>query len=671
MKKITVLAVLAYSFVGFAQSPCIDIKNFDKSVKPGDNFFLYVNGSWMKKNPIPASEARWGSFNIIGQENDKALLTILKELANTNAEPGSAKQKAGDFYFTAMDTAAIERSGITSLTEEFSKIDQISNPNQLMNVVAHLHMIGIRPLFSFSVEPDPKSSSENILILNQAGLSLPDMDYYANPDTSINNIRLKYKTHIANMFSLMGEKPETAYQNAELIFEMESELASVSMTRVQLRDIQAQYNKMQSPELTIMVPEINWVVYFSELGIYGKVRNVIVSQPKFFARVNAMIADHSLNEWKIYLRWHLLNSTADLLSSIFSREHFNFYEKPLSGAKQQKPRWKKVVRQADDVLGELLGQLYIEKNFSAESKKKVNEMVDNLFEAYKEHINSRTWMSEATKQQAQRKLSTIMRKLAYPDKWRDYSTLEIKRDAYVLNCLRGNEFQMKFMFNKLGKPIDKTEWGMTPSTVNAYYNPSYNEIVFPAGIMHSPFFDPNADDAVNYGAMGSVIGHELTHGFDDQGSQYDWEGNLKNWWTKDDSTQFRDRTKMVVKQYNNFVTRDTLKVNGELTQGENIADLGGLTLAYAAYQISLKGKPAPLPIDGLTSDQRFFISWAQVWRGDMRTEALKNLLKTNPHSPYNARVNVPLSNLDAFYRAFNIKPGDKLYRRENDRVEIW
>ena len=487
----------------------------------------------------------------------------------------------------------------------------------------------------------------------------------------MDTIRAQYKRYVSKVFQLLGHQAAVANKEALAVFAIESELAKGSMTRVQLRDIEAQYNKTTTAALIQQHEAFDWATYFAKLGIGTKMNELIVGQPLFLNAVDAQLKETSLENWQIYLEWGLVNSTSGTLSDDFVKANFDFYGATLNGSKALKPRWKRAVTQADASLGDIVGELYVSKYFSAEAKSKVNAMVDHLLDAYRERLQTRPWMSDATKQKAIEKINTIVRKIGYPDKWRDCSSLEIINDNYTANFFRANQFEFNFMVAKLGQPVDKTEWGMTPPTVNAYYNPSYNEIVFPAGIMQPPFFDANADDAVNYGAMGAIIGHELTHGFDDQGCQYDAKGDLKNWWTTQDSINFKNKTNKVIDQFNHFAVLDTFHVNGELTIGENIADLGGLTISYYAYQASLKGKAAPQLIDGLTGNQRFFISWAQGWRGNLRPAYVKQLLKTNPHAPNLARVQVPLSNMKEFYNAFGLKPTDKMFRPEADRAEIW
>lgn len=649
----------------------IDLGNFDNTAKPTHDFFQYVNGNWIRNNPIPATESNWGSFNELRELNTEKLRTVLEEAANDKtAKPGSNRQKIGDYYAMAIDSMKLEKDGIKPLADEFAMIARIQTTDDLARIIAHHHTIGVNSLFGFGVGQDPKNSSQYVTFAGQGGTGLPEKDYYLGEDEDLKNIRTAYTEHIGKMLQLIGDKPEVAQAGAKSIVQLETSLAKVSMSAVEQRNIEAQYNKKTLKEVKEMCPSFNWGIYFKTIGMQPP-SEVIVMQVNFITDMSNLVKNTSINEWKNYLRWTLINATASRLNHAISKQHFDFYGTTLSGAKAQRPKWKRALDAVDEALGEALGQVYVEKYFSAESKKRVNEMVDNLIAAYKDRIDTRDWMSPETKKQAIAKLNTIMRKLAYPDKWRDYSGLQIKRDSYVQNFLRANTFAFNYMINKMGKPVDKTEWGMSPPTINAYYNPLLNEIVFPAGIMQPPFFNSEADDAVNYGAMGAVIGHELTHGFDDQGSQFDAEGNMKNWWTEEDLKKFKAKTDVLVKQFNQYVAVDEAKVNGELTLGENIADLGGLTIAYYAYKKSLEGKPAPEKIDGFTGEQRFFISWAQAWRGHMRPEAMKQMVKTNPHSPGRFRVLGPLSNMKEFYDAFGVKPGDPMYRPDNERAEIW
>jgi len=649
----------------------IDVSNIDSTVKPTDDFYQFVNGRWMKNNPIPETESRWGSFNELEKTNKEKLRLILESAAaNKEAKAGSNEQKIGDFYAVAMDSVKLNKDGVEPLKDEFAYIESIKTTDDLTKAIGHFHTIGIGAMFGGYVGQDPKISTEYITQLMQGGLSLPDRDYYTNTDERTLGIQKAFIAHVAKMFELLGDKAEDAAKEAQTVFNIEKELAKASMTKVEMRDPSKQYNKKTFKELSDLTPNFKWDLYFTESGLKD-VSTVIVGQPEFFKAMNAAVKSVPVNDWKTYLRWGMIDGAASKLSDNFVNEHFNFYGTTLMGIPALKPRWKRSLEAVDASLGDALGQLFVEKYFTETSKKRVAEMVSNLIAAYRVRIESRDWMDADTKKAANLKLDKIMQKIGYPDKWKDYSTLDIKRDSYVQNFFRANEYASKEMTAKLGKPVDRTEWGMTPPTINAYYNPSLNEIVFPAGIMQPIFFNPDADDAVNYGIMGAIIGHELTHGFDDEGSQFDADGNLKNWWSDKDKANFKAKTDMLVKQFNDYVAIDDMHVNGELTLGENIADLGGLTISYYALQKSLEGKPAPEKIDGYTAEQRFFLAWAQGWRGNMRPEFLKNLVQTNPHAPGNFRGNGPLTNMQEFYDAFGVKEGDKMYRPKAERAEIW
>ncbi|HEX7413590.1 MAG TPA: M13 family metallopeptidase [Bacteroidia bacterium] len=652
-----------------AQNIGIRLADMDKSVPPADDFYQYANGVWLKNTQIPAQESRWGSFNVLADKNNDNLKKILEDCANDKAaKPGSNRQKIGDFYRIGMDTLKLEKEGFSTITGLLASINKIANKADLFKTMGEFHSKGINGLFSFVVEADMKNSNANAVYFAQPHLGLPDKMYYT--DAKYESIRVAYKKHIENMFSLLGDKVDAALKNTETIFAIESQMAEASMGRLELRDDELQYHKFSKDEFFKKQSNLNFTSYLTAGAIINPFTDVIVRQPLFFDKLNGMATSVSIADWKTYLRWCLIHETASYLSARFVKENFSFYGTTLQGAKEMKPRWKRALATIDRGIGEALGQLFVEKYFDAESKKKVNEMVDNLGTTFKERIKTRVWMSEVTKQKALDKLAKIMRKLGYPDKWKDYTTLEIKSDSYVANVLRSGHYAFKEMIDKIGKPVDKTEWGMTPPTVNAYYNPSYNEIVFPAGIMQPPFFDAKADDAANYGVMGSVIGHEITHGFDDQGAKYDADGNLVNWWTDDDKKNFEARTGIIRQQFDGYVAIDTLHVNGQLTLGENIADLGGLTMSYYAYQLSLKGAKSPV-IEGLTGEQRFFIAWAQGWKTLSRPEALKQMIATNPHSPGNFRANGPMSNMKEFYDAFNVKETNKMFRPADKRAEVW
>ncbi len=648
-----------------------DMANIDSTVKPTDDFYQFVNGKWLKNTVIPQEESRWGSFNELAKKNQEKLRIILDSAStDKNAKPGSNEQKIGDFYSLAMDSVKLNKDAATPLNDEFAAIEKIKTSDDLIKVVAHLHTIGVGPMFGGYVGQDPKISTEYITQLGQGGISLPDRDYYTNKDERTLGIQKAFIEHMTNMFKLLGDKPEVASKNAKIVFGIETNFAKASMTKIELRDPEKQYNKKTVKQLADLTSNFNWTVYFEGVGIKN-ISNIIVAQPLFFTELNRDMKAVSINDWKTYLRWALIDQFSSKLSDDFVNEHFNFYGHILMGTPALKPRWKRALEATDGSLGDALGQIFVEKHFTEASKKRVGEMVENLIAAYRVRINSRDWMSEETKKQAMTKLDKVMKKLGYPDKWKDYSTLDIKHDSYVQNFIRANVYSFNEMVTKLGKPIDRTEWGMTPPTINAYYNPAMNEIVFPAGIMQPVFFNPEADDAVNYGCMGAIIGHELTHGFDDEGAQFDADGNLKNWWTDKDKANFKAKTDMLVNQFNNYVAIDSLHVKGELTLGENIADLGGLTISYYAFKKSLEGKATPEKIDGFTAEQRFFMSWAQGWRGSMRPEYLKNMIQTNPHSPGNFRANGAPSNMQEFYDAFGVKEGDKMYRPKSERAEIW
>ena len=661
-------AVSNLSAVEKPQESGIDPANFDKSIKPGADFYDYVNGNWNKQNPIPPEYSRWGAFPKLRDDNLNALRQIVEGLGQ-KASLDENERKIRDLYATAMDEKKLQEQGAKPLEPVLAKIAAINSREELIAVVAQLQEGGTSALFSFGIAQDEKKSDQYAAHLRQGGLGLPERGYYVGTTEDSKRIRDQYRQHVAKMLTLLGDSPDSASAEADTVLKIETQLAEVSRTPVQLRDREAQYNKKSRAELTSLTPNIDWDRYFKTIDVNG-VSEVIVGQPEFFAKVNEMLNSVSLADWKTYLRWHLIHSTAAFLSDSFEQENFHFYSQVMRGVKQMQPRWKRAIGSIDGLMGEALGQLYVAKYFPPSSKQRMDELVKNILAVYHDRIETRTWMSEETRNQALAKLALFSEKIGYPDKWRDYSALEIKTDSYVQNVMRAEAFDIRYNLSKFGKPVDRTEWHMTPPTVNAYYNGTMNEIVFPAGILQPPFFNPAADDAVNYGAIGAVIGHEITHGFDDQGSRSDGYGNLKNWWTTEDRQHFNALTDKLVKQYDACVPVDDLHINGRLTLGENLADLGGVNIAYAAYQRSLAGKPAPV-IDGLTGAQRFFIGFAQIWRGETRPADQRLLLRTDPHSPPKFRVLVPLSNIQAFYDALDVKPGDKMYRAPEDRVEVW
>ncbi len=652
----------------------LDLKNMDTSVKPADDFYMYANGGWLKANPVPPEFSRWGSFTELAEKNNEALHEVCEKAANTSIDPKLAPetQKVGDFYASGMDEQAIDAAKATPLAEEMKRIDAIKDRKDLQKEIAHLHDLGVTSLFGFTSGQDEKNSTMIIAQAYQGGIGLPDRDYYTKTDDASKKLREAYVAHVAKILTLGGEEEAAAKTNAEKIMKTEMALAEASRTRVQLRDPEKNYNKMKVADLQKLTPQFNWADYLAEIKLTTP-GDIDVGQPEFFKAADKVFATAPIEDWKQYFRWHLLHSTAEELSSDFVNENFDFYLKTLTGAQQLKPRWKRVVTETDGGVGEALGKLYVADHFPPEAKQRALEMVNNLREALAERIKSVDWMDDATKQEALKKLAAFNVKIGYPDKWRDYSTLMIDRGPFVMNGIRASIFETDRELKKIGKPVDRSDWGMTPPTVNAYYNPQLNEIVFPAGILQPPFFDPKADDAVNYGGMGAVIGHEMTHGFDDQGRQYDAVGNLHNWWSPKSLAKFKERSSAIVKQFSEYEPLPGMHINGELTQGENIADLGGVKVAYAALQKALAKNPGSKEqkIDGFTPEQRFFFGWAQVWRANQREEDLKLRLNTDPHSPTKYRCNGPLSNLTEFQKAFGIPDGSPMVRAENLKVNIW
>lgn len=648
----------------------VDLANFDTTVSPGQDFFQYVNGGWLKNNPVPSTESRWGSFSEVNESNMKVLLKVCEAAAaDKNAAAGSNKQKIGDFYATGMDSVKLEADGTKPLQPSFDRISKISDINSIVAEIANQQTMFMSPAFGFYAGQDDKNSTVIVPQFYQAGLGMPDKDYYSNQDERSVGIRTAYSKHIATMFELTGSTPAEAEQAAKAILTLETKLASVSLSRTAKRDPNLTYNKKTIAEMDVLAPRIGFATYLEALGVKNA-EYILVDNPKFMQTVNEMLASTSVNDWKTYLKWNLINGSASLLNNAMVMEDFNFNEGVLKGTKEIKPRYKLVLENTDQFLGEALGELYCSEAFTPETKARALEMVNNLGLALKERIDSLDWMSPETKVKALAKLGTFINKIGYPDKWRDYSKLTIDRSSYSNNVMRAAQFEFNRMVAKIGRPIDKNEWGMTPPTVNAYYNPGFNEIVFPAGILQPPFFNAKADDAINYGGIGGVIGHEMTHGFDDQGRLYDLDGNLKNWWTAEDSANFMAKANILVGQFNGYTVLDTLHVNGELTLGENIADMGGITIAYAAFKKTKEGQSTEL-IDGLTPDQRFFVGWATVWRQNVRDEEQRRRLVVDPHSPGKLRCNGPVSNMPEFYAAFNIKEGDKMWRSADSRARIW
>ncbi len=645
----------------------IDSANFDFSVNPADNFYMYANGSWLKNNPIPPSESRWGSFSEIQEFNYKALHDLLDEYAAKENKAGSIEQKCADFYKSGMDSALLEKKGYEDIKPDLDRINKIKTTEDLINELCQEQVEGGNPLVGFYADQDAKNSTQIAAQLWQAGIGMPNRDYYFKDDERTKKIRDAYKMYFVTLFNLIGD--DKAEAKFDAVFALEKKLAGACKSPAALRDPEANYNKFSIADLSKQNSNLNWSVILDKF-LLPKQDSIIVGQPKYYVEVSKQIKATKIEDWKTYLIWHTIKGSAPYMSNAFVEANFNYSGKALSGQKEIKPRWKRVLATVDGGLGEALGELYVNKHFNADAKTRMLTLVKNLQETFGERIKALDWMTDPTKEKALNKLNSFMLKIGYPDKWRDYSSVSIVSNSYSKNLRAISSFEYKRMIAKIGKPIDKTEWGMSPPTVNAYYNPGFNEIVFPAGILHFPFFDFNADDAVNYGGIGAVIGHEMTHGFDDQGSQYDAEGNLKSWWTDEDRKKFEAKTGIVVNQFNEFTVLDSVHVNGALTLGENIADLGGLSISYAAFQKTEQAKKAE-GIYGFTPNQRFFLSWAQIWRSNITDEAAMLRINTDPHSPGKYRCNGPLSNFPEFYQAFNIKENDAMWRADSVRAKIW
>lgn len=644
------------------------LDNFDKSVKPQSDFYHYVDGKWLAKTQIPADRSNYGSFSILADEAEQHLHEILEKSSSaTNATAGSETQQIGDMYASFMDVEHANELGIKPLADEFQRIDAVASKDDLVKLFAHYQRIGVQSPMGMYVNTDAKQSDRYIVYFYQSGLGLPDRDYYLSDEKKFQDIRAQYLAHIGNMLQLAGMDDSEAA--ATKILALESRLAKNQWSRVESRDDTKTYNKYAVGDLNQVMPDFDWTAYMHTAGA-DAAKDVVVSQPSFFTALDKAFDDVPLATWKAYARWSLINSFAPYLSKPVVDADFAFYGKTLRGVEENRPRWKRGVNLVEGSLGMALGKIYVAKYFKPQAKAQMEHLVQNLLAAYRESIKHLDWMTDATKEKALDKLAKFTPKIGYPDKWRDYAGLEVKRDDLVGNVMRSNAFDTDYQLGKLGQPVDRSEWHMTPQTVNAYYNPGMNEIVFPAAILQPPFFDPNADMAVNYGGIGAVIGHEIGHGFDDQGSKYDGNGNMENWWTDADRSEFEKRTKALIDQYSGYCPLKDGCVNGELTIGENIGDLGGLSIAYKAYHMALGDQKAP-ELDGFTGDQRFFIGWAQVWARKYREQELVNRLKTDPHSPSQYRCNGVLRNMPAFYQAFDVKPDDGMYLPQDKRVRIW
>ena len=647
----------------------LDRRNMDLSVSPCVDFYQYANGGWLGRNPIPADQSSWGISSEMRERNYLLLREIMDEAAAANAPAGTNKQKVADFWRTAMDTEKLERDGAAPLAADLQRIAAIAGPADVAAYVREQQRRGSNAAFGLGVLQDLQDSTTYMVYAVQGGLGLPDRDYYTRTDAESAALRDKYVTHVAGMLQLLGDTPEAAAAAAREILALETRLANASLTNVELRDPANYYNVKTPAEADALSPRLPWTALFDHLGL-AALPKFSYAHPKFFAELDKALGDVPVDTWKSYLRWHLVNEAAPYLSEAFVEKDFDFYNRTLQGTKEMRPRWKRAIDQTSASLGEALGEVYVEKAFPPATKARADQMIEGLRSAVQMRISALDWMGDATKQQALGKLGTFVSKIGYPDEWRDYSALTVGRESYLANVRAANEFETRRNLDKIGKPIDRNEWGMAPQTINAYYNPLQNEIVFPAAIMQPPFFDGTIDDAVNYGAMGGVIGHEFMHGFDDQGSRFDAQGNMKSWWTDEDRKRFEERTKKLVDQYGRFVAVDDLKVNGELTLGENIGDLAGVTMAYYAHQAALKGQERK-EIDGFTPEQRFFLAWAQSWRRNYRPEALKLQVNTDPHSPSKFRVIGPISNMPEFAAAFGCKEGDPMVVPAAERAAIW
>jgi putative endopeptidase len=651
--------------------PAFSVNYMDRSAGPGTDFYHFADGQWLKDNPVPADKSRWASFSELAERNWFLIHGILEEAAQqSDTLPAhSPRREVGDFYASVMDTNRIEALGLKPIAADLKKIDRVKSTKDLFALLADFHQRGIGGMFDAGFGPDEKNSSVYAVELGQGGLALPDRDYYLKE--SFAGKLKQYHEHVVKMFTLLGEPPADAASDADTVVALETELAKASRTRVELRDPDKNYNKFSGGELADKTPALLWNIYFADRNLAAPAYE-IVGQPEFFTVVNRLVQERPLADWKIYLRWHLLHGSAPYLTAALEQENFNFYGKVLSGQPEQEPRWKRAAHVLDGTIGEALGQLYVEKYFPPEARARMNDLVENEKSVFHDRLEKVSWMTETTRAKALAKFARFTQKIGYPAKFRDYSAVVIRRDDLLGNVRRAAAFESHREIVRVGKPVDRTEWGMTPETVNAYFNPEQNEIVFPAGILQPPFFDVTMDDAVNYGAIGVVIGHEMTHGYDDQGRKYDADGNLNDWWTEADAKAFDARAQLVVDEYNGFEALPGLHVNGKLTLGENLADLGGVHIAYEALERALARDPSKRQtIDGFTPEQRFFISFAQIWRTNIRDAEAQRLITVDPHSPGRFRAYGPLLNVQEFYEAFNIQPGSPMWLPPEQRAVIW
>ena len=670
MKKLLYLSLALLLAGACKQAPetkHVVITGIDTSRKPGDDFFTYANGIWYDTAKIPASQTGVGSYSFLNFPQRIRLQGILDSVSRSNNPAGSIEQKVGDFYASGMDTVAVDKRGYEPIKPLLARIDALTDVSSLLKLVAEETKVGDGSIIGLYVGPDDKHSSVNIAQLGQTGIGLPERDYYFKTDSSTVKIQKAYKKYLATLFQLTGSDAAAAEKSAASAYEIEKQLAGAHRTNIELRDVKANYNKLAVAAISKKQPNLNWTVLLSDLGV--KADSVNMGQPAYYDKLNAMLKSVPVSEWKAYIKGNALTTYANFLSQPFADASFE-YAKILTGQAVKKTRAEEMTQAVDRSLGQALAQLYVKKYFPEDAKKRMAVLVDNLKKAFEARITKLDWMSDSTKAKAKEKLQAFTEKIGYPDKWRDYSNVEVKRDAYFENRLSANKNDYLYSLDKVGQPVDRTEWYTTPPTVTAYNNPPLNEIVFPAGILQSPYFDLYADDALNYGGIGMVIGHEITHSFDDQGAQYDKVGNVTNWWTKADYEKFKARTQQVIDQYNSFSVLDSVHVKGALTVGENTADIAGVAIAYDAFKLTEQGKDTT-KLDGFTPDQRFFISVARIWRVKTRDEFLRMYVNTNPHSPAKWRVNGPLMNFTPFYNAFDVQPGDKMYKPESARITVW
>jgi putative endopeptidase len=671
--KLPVLIFLVIAGCALAEEPPrsnFDRANMDPTCKPCDDFWRYVNGGWLDKNPIPARYSSWGSFQVLREGNRERLRTILEAGSTQKAAAGSNARKVGDFYASCMDTAAIETRGTKPLEPFLARIAAISSPKELSAQVAALSVDGATGVFAVFSGQDLKNSKEVIANVGARALSLPDRDYYFKDDPKSKDVRNEFVKHVARMLELMGDKPEAAAAAAAKILAFETSIAEATMTNVQRRDPYARYHKMDFAALASLTPDFDWKPLFGGLGV-SETAPINVGEPEVLKKMNLQLTKAPLEDWKMWLRWRVVKGSAEYLSKAFVDEDFAFDGSVLTGVTEQLPRWQKCTDMTDRSLGDPLGELFVKKYFPPDAKRRMNELVENLRVTLREELAAADWLEPATREAAVAKLNAFVPKIGYPDHWRDYSAVSVSGDHFFENILSTNRYSRAYNLAKIGKPVDRNDWGMTPPTVNAYYSPVMNEIAFPAGILQFPFFDMTADDALNYGAIGAVIGHEMGHGFDDQGSKFDAEGNLKNWWTPADRKKFEERAACVINEFDTLDVGNGQHHNGKLVVGEAMGDLGGLKLAYKAWQRSLKGKPAPAVMDGFTPEQRFFLAFTRVWGAEYRAEAVRLQLNTNPHPLPHFRANGTLQNMPEFHKAFGCKQGDPMVRPEASQCKLW